>query len=81
MKYFIVSLLCLIALAMSSCSSPSPEELAAESKALHEQLSRATTEADSTAVFRQISALETHAREIFNKQELRQYERLAHDDK
>lgn len=61
-----------------SCS-PSPAELAAESHSLHAQLEKATNRNDSATIFKQIAALETRAREIFTKDELKEYERLAHD--
>lgn len=62
---------------MVSCG-PSPSDLAAKSVELHRQLKEATNEADSAAIYREISYLESQARDNFNKQELKEYERLAH---
>lgn len=65
------------AIALVSCN-PTPQELAEKNISLHEELARCATEADSLAVFRKISEVESKARDIFNKTELKEYERLAH---
>ena len=75
-KTLYISSLTLV-LCMSGCGT-SPGKLADESKRLHEELSRATTKSDSTAIFKEIAAVESHARAVFTKAELKEYERLAH---
>lgn len=62
---------------LAACS-PTPQELAEKNMELHRRLGECLTEADSSAVFKQISQVESQAREIFTKQELKEYERLAH---
>lgn len=66
-----------VAAALSGCS-PTPADLANESRLLHVELAEAVTSEDSAAVFRQIAELESRARQIFDKAELKEYERLAH---
>lgn len=68
---FLISLIFLI----SSCN-PTPADLADESIELHKELAEAKTEKDSSEIFRKISALESEARRIFRKEELKEYERL-----
>ena len=72
-----IACLFVVSVTLTGCS-PTPEELASESKRLHEELATCRTQADSANVYREIAALETRARSEFNKTELKEYERLAH---
>ena len=77
MKKFVSAFITATFLSLVSCGT-SPRELADESIRLHKQLAECTTEADSTAMFKEIAYVESRARQEFNKQELKEYERMAH---
>lgn len=70
-------LLTVVALTLAACE-PTPAELAERSIALHLQMVDAKTEDDSIAIFQKITEVESQARQLFTKQQLREYERLAH---
>lgn len=76
-KYISIFVVALSAWILMSCT-PTPAELAEESRELHRQLEAAKTEQDSSRIFAEIARLETQARTVFDKTELREYERLAH---
>lgn len=69
----------LLTVIITGCS-PTPESLARQSRSLHEQLSNATTEADSDSIFREISYIETRARRELDKKQFKEYARQAHGD-
>lgn len=66
-----------LVMAITSCST-TPAQLAERSQMLHKALEIATTASDSSMIYREIAAVESEARRIFTKQELKEYERLAH---
>ena len=59
---------------------PSPASLAEESKVLHKSLEVAATRADSDSIYREIAYIESEARKLFTKAELREYLKLAHSE-
>lgn len=65
---------------LSTACSTTPAELAAQSRQLHVELENARTAEDSTLIFKKIAETETRAREEFRKDELKEYERLAHSE-
>lgn len=71
-------IIALVSLSILWGCSPSPDDLAEESKRLNYELSVAKNRKDSDSIYREISAVETKAREIFTKKELKEYERKAH---
>ena len=77
MKFYLIFTIVSTLIALSACA-PTPAEMAEQSKALHRKLEQAATQQDSISIYREIAILESEARSRFQKDELKEYERLAH---
>ena len=74
-----IKFLLIIGIASLACScGPTPQELAEESKRLHREIEQAKTKEDSARIWNEISLLETEANNSLDKEELKEYRKLAH---